>query len=241
VARPTEEDPHATQLALQLRDAADAPTVGLPRLGFPVATEGGRPFDDDGRLFEPWWPGAHAFLCRSGAHIELRTEHLSDPLAVFPELREVALGSPADGLIVEGTLLALDAEGRPDARLLRRHLTGATGPGEVAEGAFVASDLCLLEGGSLARQAFVERRRLLASVLPPSRCGVVDRGLVGEGVTLGRAVASLGLGAISARRLDGRWRPGPAGDDWLRLRVVEPPALPTRPFLVLLERLPFSD
>jgi bifunctional non-homologous end joining protein LigD len=241
VPRPAEPDPSGAQLALQLRDVAEPPTMALPRLGFPLATDGGQPFDDDERLFEPWWPGAHAFLYRTGDHVEVRTEHLSDPLAVFPELREVALGSPADGLVVEGTLLALDAEGRPDARLLRRHLTGTTATGEVAEGAFVASDLCHLEGRSLARQPFVERRRLLASILPPSRCGVVDRGLVGEGVTLGRAVASLGLAAISARRLDGRWRPGPAGDDWLRLRVTEPPAVPTRPFLVLLERLPFGD
>jgi hypothetical protein len=54
-------------------------------------------------------------------------------------------------------------------------------------------------------------------------------------------VASLGLAAISARRLDGRWHAGPAGDDWLRLRVTEPLTLPTRPFLVLLERLPLGD
>ena len=26
-----------------------------------------------------------------GEHVEMRTEHLSDPLAVFPELREVAV------------------------------------------------------------------------------------------------------------------------------------------------------
>jgi bifunctional non-homologous end joining protein LigD len=230
------------QLQLQLRDAGATPTIALPtRLGFPVATDGGLPFDDDGRFFEPWWPGAHAFLCRSGEHVELRTEHLSDPLAVFPELREVARGCAADGLIVEGTLLALDVEGRPDARLLRRRLTGASGAGEAVEGAFVASDLCYLEGRSLARLPFVERRRQLTAVLPETHSAVVDRGLVGEGVTLGRAVASLGLGAISARRLDGRWRPGPAGDDWLRLRVAEPPATPTRPFLVLLEKLPLGD
>ena len=69
---------------------------------------------------------------------------------------------------------------------------------------------------------------------------LLSRGLVGEGVTLGRAVASMGLHAITARRLAGRWHSGPAGDDWLRLRVDEPPSLPTRPFLVLLEKLPLG-
>jgi bifunctional non-homologous end joining protein LigD len=146
----------------------------------------------------------------------------------------------ADGVIVEGTLLALDPDGRPDARLLRRHLAGAMSGGGV-EGAFVATDLAYLEGRSVARLPFVERRRRLAALLPESPSCALSRGLVGEGVTLGRAVASLGLGAISARRLDGRWHPGKAGDDWLRLRVTEPLSLPTRPFLVLLEKLPLGD
>lgn len=216
------------------------PTPALPsRLGFPAATEGGRPFDDDERFFEPWWPGAHVFLCRSGDHVEIRTEHLSDPLSTFPELRSVAQGLTADGIIVEGTLLALDAEGRPDARLLRRVLNSG-GPTDAADGALVISDIVYVEGRSLARHPFVERRRRLASLLPASDRCVLSRGLVGEGVTLGRAVAELGLTAISARRLDGRWRPGDAGDDWVRLRIDEPATLPTRPFLVLLERLPLA-
>jgi bifunctional non-homologous end joining protein LigD len=230
------------QLSLRLDDAVGQHRPALPsRLGFPVATEGGGPFDDDERWFEPWWPGAHAFLCRAGEHAELRTEHLGDPLAAFPELRPVAAGLLADGVIVEGTLLALDAEGRPDLSLLRRHLTGATAATDKVEGAFVASDLAYLDGRPLAKQEFLERRRKLASVLPDSGPCALSRGLVGEGVTLGRAVASLGLGAISARRLDGLWHPGRAGDDWLRLRVIDPPTLPTRPFLVLLEKLPLGD
>ena len=85
----------------------------------------------------------------------------------------------ADGVVIEGTLLALDAEGRPDARLLRRHLAG--GSGEAVEGAFVASDLAYLEGRSLARLPFVERRRRLAALLPEVPSCVLARGLVGEG------------------------------------------------------------
>jgi bifunctional non-homologous end joining protein LigD len=228
------------QLPLPL-GSPDSARPALPaRLNFPVPTEGGAPFDDDERFFEPWWPGALALLRRDGDRVELRTEHLSDPLAAFPELRAMATGLEADGIVVEGTLLALDREGRPDTRLLRRHLSGGSAM-ESAEGAFVASDLAYVEGRSVARLPFAERRRRLAALLPEAPSCVLSRGLVGEGVTLGRAVASLGLAAISARRLDGRWHAGPAGDDWLRLRVTEPLSLPTRPFLVLLERLPLGD
>jgi bifunctional non-homologous end joining protein LigD len=223
-------------------DGAESERPTLPvRLAFPIASDGGSPFDDDGRFFEPWWPGAQAFLKRSGDFVEMRTEHLSDPLAVFPELRVGLEHLAADGVIVQGTLLALDEEGRPDAGLLRRRLTGATHADPYAEGAFVASDLPYLDGHAQTRKPFVERRRQLSAVFSQTEHCVVGPGLVGEGLTLGRAVASMGLRALSARRLDGRWRAGETSDAWLRLRLTEAPATPTRPFLVLLEKLPLGE
>ncbi len=232
-SEPHEPDGVADPVAVLAAPAPEPPAA----LGFPVATEGLGPFDDDERFFEPWWPGAQALLRRSGGRLDLRTSHLADPLVTFPELRGLARNLAADGLIVEGTLLALDAAGRPDARLLRRRLAGAS---DQAEAAFVASDLVYLEGRSQARMPFVERRRRLAAILDDAPDCVLARGLVGEGRTLARAVAGMGLGAISARRLDARWRSGPAGDDWLRLPVTEAPAPLTRPFLVLLEGLPLG-
>lgn len=227
------------QLPLSL-DQDAAPPEPPARIAFPLVTDGGPPFDDDERFFEPWWPGTHAFVRRAGDALELLTEHLGDALAVFPELRVALHVLAGDGLIVQGTLLALDAEGRPDARLLRRRLSGVGEPDAAAAGAFVATDLPWLEGRSLARLPFVERRRRLAEILPDSDLCVLDRGVVGEGRMLAHAVRSLGLAAVSARRLDARWRGGPTGDDWLRLRIEEPPEGPARPFLVLMQRLPLA-
>lgn len=213
--------------------------AALPQLGWPAAADGGVPFDDEGRFFEPWWPGAHAFLRLDGTRLEVRTEHLSDPLAAFPELRRLTSDIAAERAVIEGTLLALDEEGRPDARLLRTALTTRQGP--PANGAFVATDLPWLDGHDLRRSAFAERRRQLMGVLRDTDHAVVSRGLIGEGVTLGHAVASMGLHAISARRLDGPWRAGRSSDAWLRLELDEPGADRPRPFLVLLERLPLGD
>lgn len=229
----------------QLHLPIDASAEDIPplpaRLDFPLASDGGRPYDDDRFFFEPWWPGAHAFLRREGGTLELRTEHLSDPLAIFPGLRDDLAALPADGVIIEGTLLALDRDGRPDAVLLRRRLREGLSADEWAEGAFVASDLPYLEGRPLARKPFVERRRRLAALLPTSDHCLLGPGLVGEGLTLARAVAAMGLGELSAHRLDGHWRAGPAGDAWLRMRLHEPPAAQTRPFLVVLKTLPLGD
>ncbi len=230
------------QLTLALEPAVAAMSAEPPTsLPFPRVTEGGTPFDDEGRFFEPWWPGAPAFLRRVGDRLVLRTQHLGDALETFPEIRGVLPYLSADGLIVEGTLLALDAAGRPDARLLRRHLGAAGRPEEFAEGAFVAADLPWLEGRSLQAETFAERRRQLTQVLTDSEHCVLGRGVVGEGRMLGRAVAALGLAAISAHRLDSHWAGNAGNDDRLRLTVEDPQAGPTRPFLVLMERLPLPD
>ena len=224
-------------LALALDQGEEA---ALPaRLSFPRATDGHAPFDDEAYFFEPWWPGAPATLRRVGDQLLIESAHLAAPLQAFPELVDVRRRLRADGLIIEGTLLALDAEGRPDVHLLRERLRGARA-GVAAEGAFVASDLLYLEGHSLARLPFVERRRRLRATLEDARHCVLGRGVTGEGRTLGRAVASMGLEAISARRLDAGWKSGPAGDAWLRLPVVRPTTPTEVPFLVLLERLPFD-
>lgn len=212
-----------------------------PSLRFPLVVDGGPPFDDDERFFEPWWPGTPAFLRREGDHLEMRAQHLSDPLQAFPELRRLMPSLAAERVIVEGTLLALDRDGRPDAALLRRCLSRPRVPEDSAQGAFVAADLPWLEGRSLALEPFVERRRQLAQVLADSSYGVLGRGVVGEGRMLARAAARMGLPAISARRLDGRWGSARVGDERLRLTVEEQPIGPTRPFLVLIERLPLED
>ena len=238
---PGRSDPPADQLALSFDDDGAA-RPGLPaRLSLPVASEGHAPFDDDAYLFEPWWPGAHATFKREGGQLTLRTEHLADPLLAFPELSQVLGQLAADGLVIEGSLLALDDEGRPDLSLLRQRLLSGAADGSYAEGAFVATDMPYLEGASIARMPFVERRRRLAAALRDSSHCVVSRGVVGEGRAMGRAVAAMGLAAISARRLDARWKGGPAGDAWLRLPVIEPQEGRATPFLVLLERLPFDD
>ena len=204
-----------------------------------LATAGDAPFDADAYFFEPWWPGAHAFAFVERGRLHLQAEQLSDPLAAFPELAVIRGQLDADGVVLDGTLLVLDEEGRPDRELLRRRL--AEPDFHRGSGAFVASDLLWSSGRSLVAESFETRHRRLSAVLRDGDRCVVSRGLRGEGITLAAAVASMGLDAISARRLEAPWKPGDAGTDWLRLPVTEVPAAATRPLLVLLQRLPLDD
>ena len=199
--------------------------------------DGAGPFDDPAYFFEPWWPGLPIVVRAGSGRVEVEAHELIDVLAVFPDLAE--LGALVDGaeLLVEGTLLALDAGGRPDRRLLRDRLSGATD--SPARAAFVATDLLERDARSQLRQPFSSRRACLAESFRPSDWCAVSRGIVGEGHTMAVAAAPLGFSALSAHRMDAPYRIGPAGDAWLRLPIAPAEAddaLP--PLLVVFRALP---
>ena len=196
-------------------------------------TDGEGPFDDPRYFFEPWWPGIRALVFVEGGDARLRAEALADPTPVFPELAGVAGLVRGDLVVLDATLMVLDARGRPSRTLLERRLRGGAG----GTAALVASDLLYLDGTSLASRPFGERRGELAALLAPSPWCLAGRGFVGDGTTVAEALGALGFQALSARRLDAPLRRGPAGDAWYRVPVVAAPReLP--PLLAILRRLP---
>jgi bifunctional non-homologous end joining protein LigD len=202
-------------------------------------SQGPAPFDDDAFLFEPWWPGARALAWVDGGRlVRLRVEGLTDALSAFRELADELPGQLMDnGVVLDGWLLALDEGGWLDTDLLRRRLAGDIGAGRPA---FVAGDL-IWSGGEdwHARRFSARRKRLESTLLDGDRC-VVSHALRGEGTLLAEALARFGLTAISARRLDARYRLGGSGDGWLRL-PIEPAERTERPQLALIQRLPLED
>jgi len=197
------------------------------------------PFDDPAYLFEAWWPGIRAQAWVEGATLlRLRAEGMADALSTFPELAEELPERLADdGVILDGWLLALDDGGWLDTDLLRRRLAGDHHAGRPA---FVASDLLWSGGVDWQRRSFLVRRTRLETVLRDGDRCVVSHALRGEGTLLAEALARFGLSAISARRLDARYRTGAAGDAWLRLPLAPEPVT-ERPRLALIQRLPFPE
>jgi bifunctional non-homologous end joining protein LigD len=217
---------------------APAARAGLPTI-VPMSPIGGAgPFDDDEWFFEPWWPGAQAILYVEAGRIRLQTDHMADPNPAFRELGAIAGQFGADSVIAHGTLLVLDDEGRPDADLLRRRLSGDDASVQLGFPALVVSDLLYLRGDSLLNWSFEDRRAQLTRLLRDGDACVAGRGLRTDGTTLAEAAAAMGMAEISARRLSALYRTGASDDGWRRLPVAEVPSTPARPFLALLQRLP---
>lgn len=202
-----------------------------------VATAVDAPFDDPDYLFEPWWPGARALAFAERGEVRLQVDGLADATRAFPEVRDLGDQLAEDGVVLDGTLLVLDADGRPDAGLLRARLDG---PSSAGRPAYVASDLLWAAGQPVVRRSFRTRRRWLESILEPGDRVTVGRAYERDGTLVAEALAGLGIEGLSARRLSARYRSGPAGDAWLRAPLTPPDPRP-RPTLALILRLPLGD
>ncbi|HET9497755.1 MAG TPA: hypothetical protein VFP83_05460 [Candidatus Limnocylindria bacterium] len=226
------------QLPLPTPPAEDSRSLRLPERIAPMQpAEADAPFDDPDFLFEPWWPGVRATAFAERGRVRLQVTGLADADAAFPELRDLPAQLAEDGVVLDGTLLVLDAEGRPDADLLRARLSGSErGAGRAA---YVAADLLWAGGESVQKRTFRIRRDWLERILAPGDRITVGHGYVGDGTLVAEALARLGIEGLSGRRLSARHHAGVAGDAWLRMPVT--PAEPrARPTLALLLRLPLD-
>jgi bifunctional non-homologous end joining protein LigD len=225
------------QLPLPVAPADEEPPLRLPDRVVPMqATQVDAPFDDTGYFFEPWWPGIRAFALAERGRLRLQADGLADADATFPEILELLDQLGEDGVVLDGTLLVLDDDGRPDPALLRARLEG----NPAGRPAYVASDLLWAGGEPVTRRSFRIRRRWLEAVLQPGDRAMAGHGYAADGTLVAEALATLGIDGLSARQLSARYRGGPAGAAWLRAPII--PAEPrVRPTLALILRLPLGD
>ena len=196
-----------------------------------LATPGASPFDGDDWLFEPKWDGYRVQAIVAGGKVTLRTRNRNDAGRHFPELLAAPAWLAAPEAIVDGEVVALDADGRPDFGLLQARLGGAfsasdlpASPEARAAGAgaplvFMAFDLPWCAGRSYLEVALEERKEILRLVLrehPRVRFGGhVTR----DGVAFFGAAAAQGLEGAMAKHRRSRYEAGRRSTAWLKLKV----------------------
>ena len=190
----------------------------LPMLAVPAA-----PFDSPEYCFEIKWDGIRALVAVEVTGWRLWGRERADYTARYPEL-EVLRRLPA-GTLVDGELVAFDADGRPDLRrLLRRH--GLTGSWRIRQARhwcpvrYVLFDLLYHAGRCLVREPLVRRREVLADVchrLDSADVRLSD-GVVGQGRALYAAVVAGGHEGVMAKHLASAYRPGKRSAAWKKIK-----------------------
>jgi bifunctional non-homologous end joining protein LigD len=222
----------------ELRDGktrADEVRAELERLGAPrrrvaaddvqvmLAETADAPFSRDGWLFELKYDGFRLLAAREGGRARLFYRRGNDSTAVFPDVARALRTLPYDA-ILDGEVVVLDGEGRPSfSRLQKRVLLTRAADIERAAVELPATlflfDLVGFEDFDLRGLPLVERKRLLARLLPRTGPLRYADHVATDGQALFDKVRARGLEGVMAKRADSPYRAGRSAD-WLKVRAA---------------------
>lgn len=189
-----------------------------------LALAGELPKSDTGWAYEFKWDGVRAMVYVDGGRVRALTRNDLSLAATFPELRDIGLHLGSRTAILDGEIVALDKAGRPNFGTLskRLHVTSKTAIEKLTRStpaSFFAFDLLYLEGRSLVRLPYDERRRLLESLkltgetfaTPPSLTNL-------SGSTVLRIAEERGLEGVVIKRRRAPYSPGQRNGDWIKVK-----------------------
>src|SRR5690349_16083137 len=179
------------------------------------------PFSSPEYLFEVKWDGLRCILFRDpDGHVRLQDRGLSDLTADIPEVVAAARRVPP-GSVIDGELVATDADGRPDYPRLRQRLAGGASKRDEIPTAYLAFDALYLEGRPLLRQPVIRRRARLAKAVEAGGHLFVPDHIEEDGVELFEACLERGLEGVLAKHRQSPYVPGQRSPFWLKVKAVK--------------------
>jgi len=188
-----------------------------------LATTSDRPFSRPGWIYELKYDGYRLVAAKEGGNVFLRYRNGGDVTALYPELVRALRALPVRSLVLDGEVTVLDAGGRPSfARLQTRALLSR--PVDIEQAAvhrpatLFAFDLVAFEGSDLRSLALLERKALLAKVLPPAGPLRYSDHIEEQGEAFFEQVTAMGLEGAMAKDGDSRYV-GRRSSSWVKLRT----------------------
>ena len=203
-----------------------AKIVPMPENLAPMLAESGeRPFNDPGWMWEPKLDGYRvlAFLDERG--VRLRSRRGLDLSGAFPALVADLGKQAADGMVLDGEIVAFDASGRPSFNALQNRVQLKT-EREVAAAdrsvpaVFFCFDLLYFAGVDLREFAYQDRRRYLAQCLLPSPLVQLVHAAE-DGIAMHSAALASGFEGVIGKRKESRYESGRRSASWLKVKPIQ--------------------
>jgi bifunctional non-homologous end joining protein LigD len=208
-----------------LASAQTRPLIAAPPRFSPMLAEGGHEaFDDDGWWFEPKLDGIRCLAELSTGETVLRTRTGRDATAQYPELHMIHELIDQVNAVIDGEIVAFDADGRNSFEALQGRMNLAN-PREIDRArkrlpvSLVAFDLLWLDGHDLTGLPLEQRRELLALVVEEDDRLRVTAHIVGEGKAMVAAAEAQQLEGVVAKRIGSPYVPGKRTDAWRKIKL----------------------
>jgi bifunctional non-homologous end joining protein LigD len=179
-------------------------------------------FSSDDWVFELKYDGFRLAGFGGAGRAELRYRSGLDPTPHYPELTSALRALPVPELVLDGEIVVLDGEGKPDFhRLATRaqvHRSSEIQRAALATPVtYVVFDLLGAAGFDLRGLPLLVRKSLLARLLPAIGPLKFAEHIASQGEALLAQVVARGLEGVVAKRADSPYRPT-RSRDWLKIK-----------------------
>jgi bifunctional non-homologous end joining protein LigD len=180
------------------------------------------PFHRDDWMWEPKLDGYRVLAFIDADSVRLRSRRGLELAGIFPALAAELRQQAVRGMILDGEIVAFDAEGRPSFNALQNRFQ-LKGEREIAAAdkasptLFFAFDLLYFEGIDLRKAAYRDRRRYLAQCLLPSSLLQLVHAAE-DGLALHAAALASGFEGVIGKRMDSPYEAGRRSSSWLKVK-----------------------
>ncbi|MFI5780296.1 ATP-dependent DNA ligase [Nocardia sp. NPDC051570] len=185
--------------------------VELPRGLTPMlATPGDvSNLDGDEWAFETKWDGFRLIAEIDDGAVTLRSRKGLIVTGRYPRLAALGRELAGHSVVLDGEAVVFDDHGIANLGLLQA---------DAAQAGFVAFDVLYLDGTSLLRKRYSDRRRVLEALAGRAPSLVVPPRLDGPGANALRYSQEHGMEGVIAKRRDSVYLPGKRGHSWVKTR-----------------------
>ena len=221
-------EPAGKDWMIHRMDPAEDPTrEPMPPRVAPMLARSSKelPPDDEHWAYEIKWDGVRAIAYSEPGRIRFESRNHNDITHSYPELKAFNRALSSHRAILDGEIVAFDADGRPSFGRLqsRMHISSEAAARRRVKDApvvYVVFDVLWLDGHSLMDLPYEERRARLKELQLQGAHWQTPDHLVGNGAALLQASRANGLEGILAKRLDSPYLPGRRSPCWLKVKNV---------------------
>lgn len=213
----TMQDIAAGKKAPKQRKAAKTKRAGKPPPFQPVqlATLVDNVPDDGDWIHETKYDGYRALVAVGGGEARLYTRTGLDWSEKFPDVVQAAAELDISSGLLDGEIVVLDTEGKPDFSALQEAIKAGGRPM-----LYFAFDLLQLDGEDLRSLPNIERKERLRPLIPAQGPIQFAEHVAGSGEPLFKAICAAGIEGIISKRADAPYR-GKRTTAWLKVKCIQ--------------------
>jgi bifunctional non-homologous end joining protein LigD len=159
--------------------------------------------------YEVKWDGYRSLALKNGPRVTLLSRNLKDITSQYPSVTRCLAQLHAETALVDGEIVAIDDHGKPSFQALHHQNAHTL--------VYYAFDILHLDGRDLLKSRLEDRRSALAGALKGTQVFSSDP-LPGTPAQIERAVRTLQLEGVVAKKRRSVYEPGRRSTSWLKVK-----------------------